>query len=235
MIKNIFLCVLIFAAAIALQSVSLAAEVINLPEEELAKESVLPVFREKTTVKNRNVVTEGRWEAQASYGYAMTEPIFNVSKLGVGIYYNFNEDHALGLLWSQNMSGLSDYAQQLKEEIAGIGQTFENAPKPKAMILADYNLKAFYGKMSLTKNTVINSILFVSAGAGVAQYENKSYPAISGGLGQKFYFTKNFSLRADLRLQAHQAPIPFKKQTEVSYSERVHYFTVLDLGFSYLF
>lgn len=241
MLKNGFKAALIIVLALMLHKAAFAAEVVNLPTEELAQESVLPVFDKPVSVKNRNVVTQGRFEIDGFYGYAMTEPIANVSKLGLGLYYNSSENHAWGLIVAKNFSGLSSYADQLNQQFK---LDFNRAPAPEMTIMGDYNLKAFYGKMSLTKSIVFNTQLYGSLSAGAVKYVHKTYPAVAFGIGQKFYFTKQWAFRFDLRLYAHQAPIPFlngKLQPNQpvpdygDFQERVTYTTNLDVGLSYLF
>lgn len=236
---------LMFAGVIFSQT-SVAKEVIELPQEELAKESVYPIFDRPASVMNRNILTKGRYDANLFYGYAMTEPIANVNKLGLSVYYHGNEDHAFGLLLAKNFAGLSDYAKQLDKQF---NLDFDRAPSPEMNIFFDYNLKMFYGKMSITKNTVFNTSLFASAAAGVVKYTHKSYPGIALGLGQKFYFGKHWALRADLRLYANQAPIPFLNGSASTpgvgngdqvpkagdFKERLTFTTNLDVGLSYLF
>ncbi|WP_347357009.1 outer membrane beta-barrel domain-containing protein [Bdellovibrio sp.] len=240
MLKNGFKAALIIVLALMLHKAAFAAEVVNLPTEELAQESVLPVFDKPVSVKNRNVVTQGRFEIDGFYGYAMTEPIANVSKLGLGLYYNSSEHHAWGLLIAKNFSGLSSYAEQLQTQFPNV--EYGPAPYPEMTIMGDYNLKAFYGKMSLTKSIVFNTQLYGSLSAGAVKYVHKTYPAVAFGIGQKFYFTKQWAFRFDLRLYAHQAPIPFIANSGSNpppqysaYQERVTYTTNLDVGLSYLF
>ncbi len=244
MLKNGFKAVVILILALLLHKAAFAADVVELPPEELAQESVLPVFDKPVSVKNRNIVTAGKFDIDVFYGYAMTEPIANVSKLGLGVYYNFNEDHALGVFFANNFSGLSDYARQI-EQTPSTHLDLTKAPMPKNTIMADYNLKAFYGKLSVTKSLVLNTILYGSGSLGIVQYEHKSYPAVALGLGQKFYFNKDWALRFDLRLYAHQGPIPFLAGNKMQegtprpsldeFPERVLFTTNLDVGLSYLF
>lgn len=242
MLKSGFKIVFIVMAAFLLHKAAFAAEVIQLPPEELAQESVLPVFDNSVSVRNRTVVTDKKIDMNLFYGFAMTEPIADVSKLGVSAYYNWSEEHAIGLLFAKNFSGLSSYADQLGKSPYNLD--FNRAPKPDMTIMADYNIKAFYGKMSLTKSLVLNTLLYGSLSGGAVKYENKTYPAIAIGFGQKFFFNKNWALRADLRLYANQAPIPFKKNAlkptdpvpdKSTFDERVTYTTNLDIGLSYLF
>ncbi|WP_415062679.1 outer membrane beta-barrel domain-containing protein [Bdellovibrio sp.] len=241
MLKNGFKAVMVIVLALLLHKAAFAAEVVDLPPEELAQESVLPVFDKPVSVKNRNILTDGRFEADVFYGYAMTEPIANVSKMGLGIYYNTSESSAWGLLLAKNSSGLSSYADQLNQQFS---LQFDRAPSPEMTGMIDYNLKAFYGKMSVTKSVVFNTLLYGSASVGAVKYVHKTYPAVALGLGQKFYFTKNWAFRFDLRLYAHQAPVPFlagrlKPAEPVpnysDFQERLTLTTNLDVGLSYLF
>lgn len=247
MLKSGFKIAGIILLAFLLHRTSFAAEVIQLPPEELAQESVLPIFDKPIVVRNRSVETAGRIDANVFYGYAMTEPIANVSKIGLSLYYNSSEYHAFGLIYAHNMTGLSDYANQI-ENVGSSGNKldFTRAPMPKSTIMGDYNLKVFYGKMSIAKSLVLNTILFGSGALGVVQYEHKSYPAGAIGLGQKFFFGKHFSLRFDLRLYANQGPIPFlggqkmheSQPVRPAYSEfqeRLMLTTNMDVGVSYLF
>jgi outer membrane beta-barrel protein len=246
MTRNGLSILFVFAVALLLQQVAWSAESVDLPREELAQESVLPIFDKPVSIKSRNINTTGRFDMNIFYGLAMTEPIGNVSKLGLGIYYNFNEDHALGLLYAKNSTGLSTYAEQLHSQF---GTDFNRAPQQQSTTLIDYNIKAFYGKMSITKSVVFNTSLYGILSFGAVQYEHKSFQTMAIGFGQKFYFTNNFSLRADLRLFANQAPSPFLDgalkdgskgpadpvPTASQFKERMTYSTNLDVGFSYLF
>lgn len=241
MFKNGLKAVLIMVAALLLHKTAFAAEKLDLPTDELAQESVLPIFDKPVSVKNRTIVTEKRFEADVFYGYAMTEAIANVSKLGLGVYYNTSESSAWGLLLAKNFSGLSTYANQLDSQY---NLKFDRAPAPELTAMLDYNLKAFYGKMSVTKSWVLNTILYGSASGGVIKYVHKTYPAVALGIGQKFYFSKNWSLRADFRIYANQAPVPFlpnrMKQgdpvpTYDQFEDKFTTSTNLDVGLSYLF
>ena len=220
-----------------------AAQVIELPKEELAQESVLPVFDNPTSVKNRAVSTQGRFELGGFFGMALTEPIASVTKFGASGHYHTSEDHAFGLIFSKTSAGQSTYANQLNSQYS---LDFSRAPAPDYTLMADYNLKMFYGKMSLSKSTVLNLSMFATAALGTVKYVHKAYPAAAIGVGQKFYFDRQWALRFDLQLFGHQAPIPFltgdpgilSSTTKPSYNdfqERMTYTTNMDLGLSYLF
>lgn len=252
MIKNALKGLSLFLAAFLLQRVAFAADVVELPPEELAQESVYPVFDRPVSVKNRNVVTSKRYEVGLYYGNALTEPIFNVSKFGLAGYYHINEEHAFGVFFEKNSAGLSKYGTQLHDVTdsngAQIHLNLNRAPAPDSTAMVDYNFKAFYGKMSLTKSVVFNISTYGSLAAGMVKYANKSYPGVALGIGQKYYMTNKFSLRLDLRMFANNAPIPFFKTagtvglpdetTAPSYDqfkERITYTTNINVGVNYMF
>lgn len=220
---------------------AMTADKIELPEEELARESVTPVFDRNVSTMNRNIRTASRIEANVFYGQALTEPVANVSRYGLSAYYNTSEDHAFGLFYAKNSSGLSTYANQLNSQF---NLELGRVPYPDYTLLADYNYKAYYGKMSLTKAAVANFVLLYSAGVGMMKYVHKSYPVISLGIGDKIYFTQNVALRLDMRFWGNNAPISFKKgalrstDPAPSYSDfddRFQISTNVEVGLTYLF
>jgi outer membrane beta-barrel protein len=236
-LSSFFIISLLFSAPIY------AAPSIELPEDELAKETVLPVFEKPGMVRMRNIVTRKKFEIGLHYGWLMTEPIFDTSRIGLTGYYHTNEDTAWGALFYAHSTGLSTYANQLGN--TGFDLDFNRAPKPLYSVYLDYNKKLFYGKMSLSKITSVNMHLQGLLGFGLTQYENnKTYPSLSAGAGYKFYLTKHWSLRTDLRLLIHQAPTPFKKDVLLEtnpdpgfgvFEDRLHFTNTLDIGFNYLF
>lgn len=226
---------------------------IDVPKDELATETVFPIFDQAKSVRNRNVQTKGRIDVGLFGGLALTEPIANTVKLGFAANYHFNEYHSLGLLFVSNRSGLSRDAEGLRNDF---GLDYARSPQPKSTMMMDYNYKPYYGKMSFTKTGVINTTIYGSGALGAIEYQHKTYPAMAIGLGERFYFGKNISLKTDLRLFVHQAPVPFKSDVLCDgskptcgsspggldpvpnydvFSERITYTTNLEIGLNYLF
>lgn len=214
MIKSGLKILAVMLLALGLHKTAFADEV-ALPTDELAKESVLPIFDKTISVKNRRVVTDGRVEVVGYYSYAMTEAIMNVSRVGASVYYNTSETHVFGLSFAKNFSGISNYSKQMANGVgSGTGGTgpikldFTRAPFPEMSAMFDYNAKLFYGKLSLAKNIVFNTILYASAAVEMTKYVNKTYPGIAFGIGQKFYITDQLAFRFDMRFHANQGPNP---------------------------
>lgn len=224
----------------------------EVPEDELAQESVYPVFDNPVSLKNRNVKDFDTFDIGVFGGLALTEPVSNTTKFGLTANYHFSEVHSLGISYAKSSTGLSRDAQGLKDDF---GLDFNRAPSLDYTFMADYNFKLFYGKLSLTKESVMNTSVYLSGGLGIAKYTHKSYPTMSLGIGEKFYFNNHWSLKLDLRLFAGNAPIPFKARalrdgtkpndnpgnapdpipSYDSFDERLTYTTNLEIGLNYLF
>lgn len=227
-------------------TVQLFAEEISIPTDELARDSVYPVFDTRVSVKNRNVKDSQAFDVGIFGGLAITEPVYNATKIGIAVNYHFSEVHSLGILFAQNSVGLSKDAQGLKDDFH---LDFTRAPYPVSSILLDYNYKLFYGKLSVTRNGVINTSIYTSGSAGMIQYIHKGYPAIAVGVGERFYLTNDLAFKVDLRIFANNAPIPFKSgalrdstspspdpvPSYDSFSERLSLTTNLEFGLNYLF
>ena len=198
--------VLIFSLFVSFNALAVTIE---FPKEELARESVLPVFDNTVAVKSRLVPTDGRFEIGLSSGVAMNEPFFNSVRFGGYLGYHFNETHSFmisGLLYQEGLgnNGSALAATDLQE---GTGETFIRmnfAPQPKSQFLLNYQITPYYGKISIFKNFVMNLSLYGLLGAGVVDIGGETTPAFQVGMGQKFYFSKWWGIRADLGLLAYE-------------------------------
>lgn len=227
-----------------LSEVTLAQEeVIRFPEDELALESVLPKFDRPVSVKNRNIVTADRFEIGVYLGFNVLEPILNTGKFGLNALYHWDEDRAFSLHYAGWATGLNtQYTDGLEESPKDLD--FSRSPQLKYSLYAFHEWKAFYGKIGLTKQRVMNTHLIPLLGLGMTAYENKNYPGIAGGVAQKFYFTHDLAFRFDFKLQYSQAPSPFLKGKmrtsqpvpELSeFKDKWTFSNHLELGVTYLF
>ena len=217
-------------------------EVIKFDEDELSRETVLPKFDRPDVVKSRNVITANKIEVAPFFGIVTTEPIYNQSKFGFNLAYHWSEDADVSLNFSKYSGGLnSQYTDSLKGQY---NLDFNRAPKQNYAGFINYEYKAYYGKISLTKQGVMNLSTYFLAGPGMIAYEHKSYMGLDFGVGQKFYFSKTFALRFDVKFQYAQGPSPFllgkMKTTDPvpqpgDFSEKWALNNVIDLGASFLF
>ena len=234
--------------ALLISSHAFATEEIEVPEEELARESVLPVFNHRRAVLNRNVLTVQRFEVGIGGGLEMNEPFYNNYMFNGQLTYNFTETSAIniqGLYW---MPGLSSYGTQLKSPtVTGAPnqpQPFDasKAPHPFWAAIVNYEYIAYYGKISITKRGVMNLNTFGLAGLGyINMTAGGGDPALNLGIGQNFFFSRNVGLRWDLRYLIFQGPDPTSQRltavdspTASSFGNRIYYNTQLDLGLVFI-
>lgn len=246
-VLNLFL---VISTVMTLSFQAVAADV-DVPEDELAQETVYPVFDNPVSLKNRNVKDYQTMDIGIFGGFALTEPIQSTTKMGFTANYHISEVHSLGFSYAKNNTGLSRDAQGLKEDFT---LDYSRAPSLDYTLMADYNFKLFYGKLSITKDTVMNTSIYFSGSGGIVKYVHKSYPALALGIGEKFYLNNHWSLKVDLKFIANNAPIPFKTgalrtgnpssnpvipadpvPSYDSFDERLTYTTNLEVGLNYLF
>jgi outer membrane beta-barrel protein len=209
----------VFAAVLATASLYVArahAETIEFPEEELATESVLPVFDKTVVVRQRTVTLANRLEVGIGGGLNLVEPLYSQTVYNFLATYHFDETNGVNLLGLFLSSGLSSAGEDLKNGIGlSNGLTFDAslAPTVQEMVFANYEMNAYYGKFSITKQTVMNLSLYGFAGLGYIGWSDS--PTIGGdvGMGQQLYFTPSMGLRADLLLAMYSGPDPTHPKT----------------------
>jgi outer membrane beta-barrel protein len=194
---------------LSLTSAQAFAVTIEFPEEELAQESVLPIFDNTVAVKSRLVPTAKRFEFGFGGGFLMNEPFFETSRFGGHMAYHFTETHGIILQGQMYTQGLGANGRSLANTNLNTdgGQLFvrmDYAPQPKHHFSANYQITPYYGKMSLFKDMVMNLSLYGLAGVGMIDIGGESTPMFNVGLGQKFYFSQRWGIRTDLSLMAYQ-------------------------------
>ena len=233
-----------FLTLFLISCVSRAAETIEFPDEELATESVLPVFDLNISVRGRLVQMSKRWEFGFGFGYSLLEPFFNPYGLSGNLTYQWNEEQGVNL-WTQFfMPGTSDYTNQLNPiPGTGIYANIQYAPAPTYIGILSYQYSAWYGKISLSKNYVMRLSLFGLAGLGMIGVGDSSNMLGSFGFGERFFFGDSWNLRADMRFYLYQGPDVLSRnlqsatstQSASTFSTKLNFGTVLGLTLAYMF
>ena len=235
--------ILLFSLLATAATISARAEKIEVPEAELARESVLPRFETPDSIKHRNITNDGKFELGGYYGWNVSEPIYNQSKVGAVIGYHWTESSSFILNYAKWFGGRNtQYTSQLQK----VGNLdFTKTPNLDFSAYLDYEWEAYYGKISLTKTGTMNIFIYPLVGIGGTKYVNKFYPGANFGIGQKFFFTNNFALRADLKIQYEQGPSPFLGNSQLlttsptpdpgAFQTKWMLGTILDVGLIFLF
>lgn len=191
-------------------------------KEELAKESVLPVFDPMHLVLGRNVTLAKRLEGGVSFSFGLDEPFyFPFYATGLLAFY-ITETHGVSLTGT--------WFPPLKEKFLGIvesdGMKFKNQynidvwniPYPQMMGFLNYQYTPFYGKISIAKTIVTNLSIYGFVGPGIVIFnEGTVIPAGNMGLGLKIYFNRWLAMRGGLRFYGYYGPAlaknPLRSQT----------------------
>ncbi len=208
----VHLCISISLFSLA-ASKAYADEPIELPDEELATESVLPIFDKTVAVRQRLVNTAGRLEFGAGAGLNLIEGLYNNFVFNFAGSYHLDEENAITLFAIIPNKGLSNQGEDLKGDLtldAGAGGGFDasKAPMPELFFTGNYQFTAYYGKISVTKKKAMNLSLYGMGGIGAVKWSDKTEPLLNVGIGQKLYFNPNSAIRFDLQLMTYRGPDP---------------------------
>ena len=176
---------------------------------------MLPKFENQRGVLNRRITTAGRFEFGGGGGLALNEPFYNPINMHLQATYHLDEIHGINFMGYLFLDGLSQYGGDQLATATNLGDPFDadEAPRPEQLFLGSYQIQAFYGKISLTKKSVMNLALVGLVGGGLLNYDSgDAYPALNFGFAQKFYFGQRIALRFDFRVLAYQGPDHLDRQ-----------------------
>ncbi|MBK9293168.1 MAG: outer membrane beta-barrel domain-containing protein [Oligoflexia bacterium] len=201
MIK-VFLTTILF---FLLNSTFVRAEVVQFKEEELPRESVVPIFDQPEAVKKRYVPYDGRFEMGLFFGALLNDPFYNSYPAGLELRYHFHDMHAFGVVGTYNLRQKTPYIDQIRRQVPSTSIVpFESSPTPEFTAWGEYEFTPYYGKISLTKQGVMNLSISLSLGVGYLSLksDNTSDSSVgySIGLNQRLFFTRNFGIKLDLKV-----------------------------------
>lgn len=199
------------------------AETIEFSEDELATESVMPVFDKTVVVRERTVKTAKRIEFGGGVGLNLAEPLYDQTVFNLVGAFHFDEINGMNLISMFLGTQLSSAGTDLKNG-KGLDQTAgpltydaSRAPTVQNITFANYQFTAYYGKISLSKDINMNLSLYGFGGLGMVKWTDVSKIGVDAGFGQKLYFTPNSALRFDMLLGIYQGPDPTNPNTTNHY------------------
>ena len=187
---------------------------IRFPDEELARESVWPVFQPSFMILNRNVSLKKRLELGFVSSISLDEPFYFPVAFTSLVSFYFTEAQGIHLSGTFFVPSYSAAGKALSMgEGLDRGQTFDvlKIPYPQAMGFLNYQYTPFYGKISLTKNFIMNLSIYGFIGPGAVVFNDSTFvPSGNFGIGQKLYFNKWLALRWDLGAYGYYGPASAK-------------------------
>ena len=187
------------------------AEVVEFPDEDLATETVLPVFENKIAVKNKNIDLDSSFEFGFLVVATLNEAFYKSEVFGINIGYHIDDLHGVAFHyfgWSGELSSYGSQLQTAPDTVIDDPIDFSKAPSAESMFMLNWEYNAFYGKLSLSKQTVFNLHVYTLLGLGQIKFGDQSNVVINAGVGQRLYFSKNWGLRLDFNLMFYNGVDP---------------------------
>jgi len=187
---------------------------IQFPDEELATESVLPVFENQVAVRNRKVEHKGKFEINLMGGLVTSEPIYDPLNFGVSLSYHFDNTKGIHFMVTKFSDGLSASGESLRngDVIADDGGSANlsfdatKAPSKELLLAAHYQYTAYYGKISFARDSIMNLSLSGLLGGGVYMMDGLTAPTVNFGVSQRYYFNSSLALRFDILFSIFNGP-----------------------------
>ncbi len=180
------------------------AEMVEFPQEELSRESVLPIFDQPEAVKKRTVPFADRYQLEGFAGMGLSDPFYNAYPVGIEALYHLNDIHAAGLRVAWVASSQTSYVPQIQQLPNANSIPFASAPSMKYFALGEYEFTPYYGKISLTKQNVMNLSISGTVFGGAVGMDAETSPGFGVGLNERFLFTRNLGIKIDLRAMFYQ-------------------------------
>lgn len=197
------------------------AKEIRFPDEELAPESVLPVFENnKKVTMNRRVQLKHKLGLSGSFLGRMDEPFLYPVTFSGALEFFFNETHGVRVSGFYFWPGVSSRFVSALSELKREKKTVFDPGKihhPQYGFFFSYALAPFYGKISLATNIVanLNLSIYFGLGALALDLDYRRYPSnmqwTYAGLvefSQKVFIGRRFYLHGSLSFMIYRAPNP---------------------------
>ncbi len=198
---------------------SVESKEIRFPDEELAPESVLPVFENNTkSTMNRRVQLKNKLGVSGSFLGRMDEPFLHPVTLSGAVEFFFNETHGVRISSFYFWPGLSNIGLSTATQTRDYSIAFDPGKihHPQLGFFFSYALAPFYGKISLATNLVANLNLSMYFGLGAlaldydVQHPSDEAWTYAGlvELNQKVFIGRRFYLHGSLSFLIYHAPNP---------------------------
>jgi len=191
-----------------------------------------PVVEEMEVVQNRYFDKLHRPNFGIFGGSLLKEAYTDTTVFGARFTYFAKEWLAVEVQYARTeVRDTEDRKQLSGMEYRAIDSEKRVHPDPEINAIhaiADLNatFAPFYGKMNLLDILILYTDLYVTTGAARMSTDQGEIPAFTAGLGQRFYFEKNFSFRLDFRSRTYKEQRrgeDYRKQT-LSFDAGLDYF-----------
>lgn len=159
-------------------------------------QKITPTTDSQSGVLNRKLTFKGRYAIDLDNGSFPDELIRN-SRYGMFRFSKYlNEDYSFGIGFRTRYGGLTQYAEQLSQSPTALD--FSRSPEPQKSGFVSFGYNLFYGKVSLTKNTVMTTLSKIQTDFGVQNFGSVNRPFIQTAFVQNFFLNRYMALGFNL-------------------------------------
>ena len=192
---------------------------IRFPDEELARETVLPLFQPVRAALRRNISLKYRFALSGGAAWGLDEPFYSIfygegrasfywtETIGVNIQVIF-----IPPVLSAAGQKLRDEGVVVQQQGSGSQKSFFDAQKllhPYIMTFINLQYTPFYGKISLAKQWAMNLSIYTRFGPGLIVFnEGTKLPSFNLGIGKMIFLNRFFALNGDLGFYSYYGPDP---------------------------
>ena len=167
-------------------------EVVKTDVVSTISQKINPQTDSQSGVLSRKLTFSGRYAIDLDNGSFPDELIRNSRYSMIRFSKYLNEDYSFGIGYRGRYGGLTQYAEQLS--LAATPLDFTRTPEPEKSGFVSFGYNLFYGKVSLTKNTVMTTLSKIQTDFGVQNFGSVNRPFIQTALVQNFFLSRYLAL-----------------------------------------
>lgn len=158
------------------------------------------------SVLNRTRKFSNSYQFDFNSGLTPEELVSNKKYLLFRISYYTNEKYSFGLGAKTRYGGRTANSEQLLQTAQQLDFDRASGAKNSQFVTVGYNI--FYGKISLTKNTTMNTFTKIVTDFGLQSYSQTNRPFIQSSMEQSFFLMHNVALGFGIGLGAAEIVDP---------------------------
>ncbi len=238
--------ILLFISSVSLAAIA-QAENDTFTAGDLSKEVVYPKVDYPEMVLNKKLTFTDRWDVSLDKISVTDEVFYNNNLYGMKLGYYIDEFRSFGASYQIRQSGYNIYVNEFAAPSGG-GLNFARAPIHESNLIGYFRHVYYYGKISISRDSIIPMTVSGRYSLGLAKYDTKSLPMANYSFGWQIYLQNRYYFELAYGLTVAQAydlaskdiretgsnPAPTTAQ-KGDFSQKTQISQNLDLSFGVLF
>ncbi len=155
---------------------------------DLSKEVVYPKVDYPEMVLNKKLTFTDRWDVSLDKISVTDEVFYNNNLYGMKLGYYIDEFRSFGGSYQVRQSGYNSYAGEFEAK----GLDFAIAPKHESNLIGYFRHVYYYGKISISRDSIIPMTVSGRYSLGMAKYDTKSLPLANYSFGWQIYLQSRY-------------------------------------------